>query len=325
MAAISNFDIFTTIRASCAAVAEKARHVHIDAAGLAAYAAALPLDQARCPTLDPESHLLDHEEDTAAFFLVLDAVNFGSGYFPHLNKLPGKSGYFTVATRLKSYFERSGPPSATDLTGLDAAACARIFGQGLDDAVVAELMGLFARALNDLGHLLLERADSSYATLIGAADGSAARLVEILATMPFFRDVHAYQDHDVLFYKRAQLTAADLALAFNGQGPGRFDDLDRLTIFADNLVPHVLRVDKVLLYEDTLAKRIDEGQLIRKGSAEEIEIRACALHAVEQLCDQLRGAGHSVSAHRLDYLLWNRGQQPFYKARPRHRCRCVSY
>ncbi len=38
------------------------------------------------------------------------------------------------------------------------------------------------------------------------------------------------------FYKRAQIVASDLALA----GVARFADLDRLTIFADNLVPHVL-------------------------------------------------------------------------------------
>ncbi len=40
--------------------------------------------------------------------------------------------------------------------------------------------------------------------------------------------------------------AADLAAAFRGQGPGRFRDLDRLTLFADNLVPHVLRREGVL-------------------------------------------------------------------------------
>ena len=44
-----------------------------------------------------------------------------------------------------------------------------------------------------------------------------------------------FADHG--FYKRAQIVASDLALA----GVAEFDDLDRLTIFADNLVPHVLR------------------------------------------------------------------------------------
>ena len=44
------------------------------------------------------------------------------------------------------------------------------------------------------------------------------------------------------FFKRAQIAAADLALA--GIAPA--DDLGELTLFADNLVPHVLRVDGVL-------------------------------------------------------------------------------
>ena len=41
--------------------------------------------------------------------------------------------------------------------------------------------------------------------------------------MPFFDDLG--------FYKRAQITANDLALA----GVATFDDIDELTVFADNL------------------------------------------------------------------------------------------
>jgi hypothetical protein len=114
-------------------------------------------------------------------------------------------------------------------------------------------------------------------------------------------------------------------LAFNGCGPGKFDDLDNLTIFADNLVPHVLRVDEILLYDKNLADRIDAGKLIPAGSPDEVEIRACALHAVELLKKELRKAGYQVTSCGLDYLLWNRGQQPHYKAIPRHRTRTVFY
>jgi hypothetical protein len=121
------------------------------------------------------------------------------------------------------------------------------------------------------------------------------------------------------------LTAADLSIAFHGQGFGRFTDLDRLTIFADNLVPHVLHLDGLLHYEESLAARIDSETLIPAGSAEEIEIRACAVHAVELLVDELHRTGHAVTAMEIDYLLWNRGQQPSYKARRRHRTRTVFY
>jgi hypothetical protein len=130
----------------------------------------------------------------------------------------------------------------------------------------------------------------------------------------------------VPFMKRAQLTAADLGLAFEHEGWGRFDDRDQLTIFADNLVPHVLRVDGILDYDLDLGARIDREDPLEVGSVEEIEIRAAALHAVELLKQHLHAAGHrNITAMALDYLLWNRGQAPRYKAIPRHRARGVFY
>jgi hypothetical protein len=125
--------------------------------------------------------------------------------------------------------------------------------------------------------------------------------------MPFFDDVG--------FWKRAQITPNDLVLA----GVAEFSDLDRLTIFADNLVPHVLRVDGVLRYEPALAARIDAEELLPPG-AEEREIRACAVHACEILSRRL-----GVPARSIDVALWQRGQSPEYKAVPRHRTRTVFY
>jgi hypothetical protein len=319
-------ELLDDVRAGCRAVAERAAWVRINHARLAEYAAELPVEQAAQPQHDPATHYLGHGDDTVAFFLTLDAVNFGSGYFPHLRKRPGHSGYFTVAASLNDAFRARGPLSAEELARLTPAACATIFGQEGADGPVEELMGLFARALNDLGWLLQERFAGSFMRLVEAAGGSAERLVESLIEMPFFRDVEPYGELRVPFYKRAQLAAADLAIAFGGEGPGRFHDLARLTLFADNLVPHVLRVDGILSYEAGLAARIDAGQLIPAGSPEEVELRACALHAAELLVEQFRAAGRpEVTAMGLDYALWNRGQAPHYKARPRHRTRSVLY
>ncbi|MCK4987253.1 MAG: hypothetical protein KAS40_17100, partial [Desulfobacterales bacterium] len=61
------------------------------------------------------------------------------------------------------------------------------------------------------------------------------------------------------------------------------------------------------------------------GSAEEIEIRACALQAVELLKNELNRSGRHVTSMGLDFLLWNRGRQPAYKSIPRHRSRTVFY
>ncbi len=201
-----------------------------------------------------------------------------------------------------------------------------LFGQAGLDGPVRELMGLFAAALNDLGRYLLARFAGSFAALVEAAAGSAEQLAGLLVEMRFFDDVATYHGMPVPFYKRAQLTAADLALAFDGHGWGAFADLDSLTIFADNLVPHVLRVDGVLHYDPGLAARIDREEVIPAGAPEEVEIGACAVHAVELLVGELRRAGQRVNAMGLDYLLWNRGQAPYYKQIwPRHRTRTVYY
>jgi Potential Queuosine, Q, salvage protein family len=61
--------------------------------------------------------------------------------------------------------------------------------------------------------------------------------------------------------------------------------------------------------------------LLETGSGEEVEIRACALRAVELIVASRTGS----RASDIDRLLWNRGQEPRYKASPRHRCRCTAY
>jgi hypothetical protein len=284
------------VRRSCAEIAASARRVRIDLDRLGTVEPGPP------PALDPERHYLEGSaEDVAAYLLTLDSINFGSGWFPTLRKRPGCSGYFTVAWALADQFRGNGPWSPDELRGLDAEAVALV----LDQDPRHELMALHAQALNDLGRFLDGR---TALEAVGAAGGSAERLATTLAhAMPFFDDTG--------FWKRAQITANDLALA----GVADLDDLDRLTIFADNLVPHVLRVDGVLRYAPDLAARIDAGELLPPGR-EEREIRGCAVHACEAIAAQL-----GVAPRTLDVWLWDRGQGSRYKAIPRHRTRTVYY
>jgi hypothetical protein len=313
------------VRTGCKSVAERAAHIRINYDLIPSYAEALCNAKTIQPEHDRASHYLGKGDNTAAFFLILDSINFGSGYFPHMNKSPGRSGYFTVAGCLNDHFRQSGPLSPLKLAQLTTSDCIRIFRQDPQNRLIAELMRLFARALNDLGSYVQMEFGGSFSGLIEAAGASAERLIQLLIRMPYFCDIQLYDTVKVPFYKRAQLAAADLALAFEGQGLGRFEDLQNLTIFADNLVPHVLRVDNILVYPQALTSHIDAGNLIPAGSAEEIEIRACALHAAEQLKEALNASGLVITSMELDFLLWNRGQQPAYKSIPRHRTRTVFY
>ena len=317
--------LFATIRARAAEVARRARFVAIDRAALERLAADLADDPPPPPIWDPATHHVGTAPSRLAYVLTLDAINFGSGWFPKLRKRAGRSGYFTVAMGLKDRFDAEGPWSATELAALSPLDLAHVTGQTLEDPEVIELMALFATALNDLGTLLASRYGGSFAALVEAAGARAERLVALLAEMPLYRDVSTYDDLEVPFYKRAQITAADLAIAFEGQGFGRFEDLDELTCFADNLVPHLLRCEGVLHHRDDLAARIERGELLEHGSPEEVEIRACGLHAVEEIVAAVRARGGRTTAQLVDMTLWHRGQRPDSKARPRHRARCPYY
>jgi hypothetical protein len=284
------------VRQTCRSIAESARFVSIDLDRLG------ELEPGSAPELDAECHYLEGTtDDVADYMLTLDTINFGSGWFPTLRKRPGLSGYFTVAASLTDHWRSAGPWSGDELRALKGTDVAAVLGQEPDH----ELMGLFAEALRDLGRFLDARRAID---LVADAGGSAECFASVLAAgMPFYDDRG--------FWKRAQIAANDLALA----GVAEFTDLDRLTIFADNLVPHVLRVDGVLRYDPALAARIDAGELLPPGE-EEREIRACAVHACELIAERL-----GMPARSLDTALWNKGQAPKYKAVPRHRTRTVFY
>jgi len=295
-------DLVDTVRASAAQIAADAGSVRIVIDALDSVEPGPP------PQLDPERHYLEGSEaDVATYLLTLEAINFGSGWFPTLNKRvdphTGRplSGYFTTAWALADRFRAYGPWSNAQLRAMRADELADVLGQARDH----ELMALYAQALRQLGAFLGER---SALDLVADAHRSAVALATTVA-----RAMSMWADHG--FYKRAQILPADLALG----GVAHFSDLDRLTIFADNLVPHVLRCDGVLVYAEPLAAKIEAEEVLPPGPWER-EIRGCAVHACEQLAQQL-----GVPPRTLDMWLWNRGQDPSYKARPRHRYRSIYY
>jgi hypothetical protein len=315
--------LFTKIRNSCAGVAASARWVAIDHAAIEPYA------QTLAPHIAPlahtaEHHLLGRGDDTLAFFVILDTINFGSGYAPHLTR-DGASGYFTVAKRLKEHCAAHGIPAPAELARWTAQDCARIFQQDSANPDALELMGLFALALNALGVWVYDQHGGDYLGFLRRAE-SAEETVTALLAMPFFRDVAMYGSREVPFLKRAQILVHDLEIAAPGHPLLGFPDFAALTIFADNIVPFALRADGVLRYDDGLDRRIASGELIAAGAPEEVEMRACALHAAEQVAAAMARAGRTVTAREIDQALWTRGQaiRGQVATRP-HLTRCTFY
>ena len=271
------------------------------------------IEPADDPDPDPTTQYLDDDrEGRAALAICLNAINFGSGWWPTIRKRPGHSGFFTVAAGLTERFREHGPWTAEELTRLTATDLAATLGQ--DSA--HPLMEQFAASLRDVAaHLLAEHGGR----FTGPAEtaNTLPELATTFAAWEAFADVSLYRERPVPFFKRAQLAAADLSRAGVADLPG----LDRLTAFADNLVPHVLRLDGVLTLDPSLGERIEAGQLLTHGSPEEVELRAGAVHAVELLTAHRP----DLTAAEIDAALWNRGRAPRYKAVPRPRSRNTAY
>ena len=151
-----------------------------------------------------------------------------------------------------------------------------------------------------------------------AADGrTAVALAEELATLPMWRDVSPYGDLLVPFFKRAQIAAADLAL----QGLAPSDDYGASRCSPTTSSPTSCASTACCAFDAELVARIDAEELLEHDSPEEVEIRACAVEAVERLV----AAHGATTAADVDNVLWHRGARPRYKAHPRHRARTTAY
>jgi hypothetical protein len=145
--------------------------------------------------------------------------------------------------------------------------------------------------LREVGAVLNAEFGGCALNLVKAARNSAGRLVRLVTThFPGFRDEAVYRGRQVFFYKRAQIFAADVWGAYgcrmdegDASCPGAFPDIGALTMFADYRLPQILRSLGVLRYSQALASTVDLQGEVGAGSADEVELRACTVAAVEQL------------------------------------------
>ena len=143
------------LRTACAHVAEHPTHVTVDEGAIAVYT-----HEVVRSGIAAQSSADAPLEDRAAAVLTLDAINFGSGWFPTLRKRDGLSGYNTIAAA----WREQPTPTAPALTQIDAPTVARLLGQDPGH----ELMGLYAASLRDLAVHVVAEHDGSFAALAAA-------------------------------------------------------------------------------------------------------------------------------------------------------------
>ena len=318
-------NIFQEIRDATEEVAQAARWVSVDEVALNLYPERLLTEERIVLGHTPEHHLLGVGDDTLRFFVILDTINFGSGYFPFLDKDAGVSGYFTVAARLKKYCESFGVPTALELSRITKSDCFKIFDQEPSSRHLDELMELFSAALRELGEWANARFRGDLIGFLKEAK-SAAGAVRMLIEMRNFQDIGQYGLLRVPLLKRAQIMLQDIKLADPSHELIQYRDLDELTVFADNVLPYVFNADGIVSYDPWLSDRIANEEIIGSGSFEEIELRACSVYVAERICKIIQEEIRAISVRELDYLIWNRGQKlKKLSDKKRHRTRCTFY
>lgn len=310
-------------------VMERSQHVSIQMEEIPAAAGRLLTLEHLKPVWDQEFHLTGEPKKVLAYVFVLDALNFffwairGQKRWEITHNGKTYDGYFALALAVRRAFE-SGMPlwDPRFLKEISPEAFFAIFeGNGSISYIHWRYNNIV-----ELGSVTTERFGGSFENIVKLCNGSAVRLVSLMAqNFESFRDVARYRGLEVPFYKRAQLLAWDMYLAFGGKGYGSFYDIDQLTAFADYKLPQVLRELGVLSYGKELSDLVDSGVTIPQGSPMEIEIRAGTIVAVELLKKEMGRHKAHVSSPEIDFLLWNLGQRDEFRKRPYHKTPTIFY
>ena len=176
-----------------------------------------------------------------------------------------------------------------------------------------QLLDKRARILREVGSTLADRYDGRFSNVFG---GTCAEFLERLThDFPRFDDRATYDGETVRFWKLAQLSVWILEATLPG-GTG-FPDLDRLTAFADYIVPAALRVLGITHYSDEL----EAPRSVEAGRVMEARAHDLGLRGADPAVDELRPPDY-VIVPQVDARLW----VPFHRTHyPHHLTRTIYY
>lgn len=275
------------IRAVARAVAASTRHVWIDREALARVATSLARSSSR--STEPEPTAEFEFEERLSFLVTRATIRFGAAWLEP-DALDAR-----VDALVRRWFERDGPATASSLTTIQFAGLQTLLGL---PSPAVELFDLWTRALHDLGRLLAERHGGRFSNLAEAAGGTADGWIEALLSLPYFRDVQRYRGIAVPFFARTQRLAIEVGHEVAARGGDDLGDGAALVLGSDPRSIGALRAAGVLRCDAQLEERLDRAEPIPAHSEREIELRAVAVHAFEELARAL-GTGSRAAHERL--------------------------
>ncbi|KFA63793.1 hypothetical protein S40285_01952 [Stachybotrys chlorohalonatus IBT 40285] len=230
-------------------------------------------------------HPKTKDEDTVAFIFTMDLLNFS-----FWSELPDEerfaieyhgerwTGYWSLVAALQRALEDdipiTDPHYWVDENECNLESLRHVFRSSTEEEM--PLLQERLECLREAGRVLYERYSCSIINVIDAADGSAARLVNLLARdFPCFRDEHRFESRKrpIRLLKRAQILVADIWACFDGESYGAFHDIDKITMFADYRIPQILISLGALYCSPTVASAIRNKSILPSGGSWEVQLR----------------------------------------------------
>ena len=166
--------------------------------------------------------------------------------------------------------------------------------------------------LHEVGNVLAEKYDGKFHKVVHSCspklyDNGNGLIDRLVKEFPRFNDVSMLDGHEIKFYKLPQLGVWMLYATLHKAGKFRLDDPQKMTAFADYIVPVALRLMGITAYSKELEHAINTYQLIPRDSRREIELRAHCLYATALMTDEinkLRPANMQIIIPQVDARLW---------------------
>jgi len=305
---------------SCKFVADNAEHISIDNNKIKEFCINFNLKESK--------HWLDNapfdfsklnQKEHLHFLLIFDSLNFCYWGNPKWTVSYNRNfdGCYGMITALKRALDKNIPILNPEfLANLNEKQLSDIFQANTQIPLFDERL----KILHEIGKVLLDRFDGDFRNLIKLADNDTDKLLNlIIENFPNFNDTSSYKGKEIFFYKRAQLLVLDINLVLRGF------DISKLTACADYKIPQILRKLGILVYSDSLEKKVDNRELLKKDSNEEIEIRACMVWAVELIKQKLQEKFPNISSIDIDNHLWLLGQEKSPDDKPYHLTLTIAY
>ncbi|PWU11770.1 MAG: hypothetical protein C5B47_00410 [Verrucomicrobia bacterium] len=166
--------------------------------------------------------------------------------------------------------------------------------------------------LHQVGKVLVDKYSGRFHNFIRSCSpklyDNGNGLIDCMVTkFPRFNDVSMLEGHEIKIYKLAQLGVWMLYATLHKSGKFHLDDPQKMTAFADYIVPVALRLHGMTSYSEKLEKAIDAHQIIPRDSRWEIEIRANCIYVTAVLTEEinkLRPPDQQVIIPQIDARFW---------------------